>query len=94
MNVAARTLRNAGHRTHAPLAPPAQTVTLVLAALLVAAALALMFVVADSGGGGEQAGLTWEGRDSTSVEATPSTLPTALNQRIQLPGVNGPGVHP
>jgi hypothetical protein len=80
------TLRNAGHRT---IAPPTPTVTLVLAALLVAAALALMFVIADGGGGGvEEAGVT------RAAEATPSTLPAALNQRIQESGVNGPGAHP
>jgi hypothetical protein len=80
------TLRNAVHGT---LAPPTPAVTLVLAALLVAAALALMFVIADSGGGGgEEAGVT------RSVEAAPSTLPATLDQRIQDPGVNGPGAHP
>jgi hypothetical protein len=84
MNAAARTLRNADHRSLAPLA---LTITLVLAALLVAAVLALMFVLSDSGhGAGDKTGPTWGERDATFVEPTPSTLPRALNQRIQVPG--------
>jgi hypothetical protein len=95
MNVAARTLRSAGHQTHPPGAPHAPNVTLVLAAMLVVAAVALMFALADSRGhGGEQARVTWEGRDSTSVEATPHTLEAGLTQRDQSPGVNGPGARP
>ena len=78
---------SAQHPLTTPVRFTVHPITLALAALLVAAILALAVVLATNGGG-DQSGAT------EPVRVTPSAPSAGDIQRIQPPGVNGPGARP
>jgi len=78
---------SAPHSLTTPVRLTVQPITLALVALVVTAILALAIVLAASGGDG-QAGA------AESVRVTPSAPTAGDIQRIQPPGVSGPGARP